>query len=201
MILYSWYSHMIRPSWEEWMRKLYIWAILTGYIYRHEGCADRKYIIESEGCSIPCISPFDEREPLTYEVMHSQPWTRSPLNRIIISESKTIKKRIHFESTPRPCIHNCNISESILGQLHPWNYRWSPGDIPLKYQLKCFFDPVTLIFDLDLQTWPTYLFTWPTCRNPSSYFCPFGRESGNTQTESHTMSKLLHPPTCHRCGV
>ena len=43
---------------------------------------------------------------------------------------------------------------------------------------------MTLTYDLDLETWPRYPSTWPTYRNPSLYVCPFGRESGNTQTHT-----------------
>ncbi len=59
-------------------------------------------------------------------------------------------------------------------------------DIPLKYPLKRFLTswPWPLTYDLDLQTWPRYPSTWPTYRNYSLYVCPFGRESGNTQTDT-----------------
>ncbi len=53
--------------------------------------------------------------------------------------------------------------------------------------------PWPLTYDPDLQTWPRYFSTRPACQNSGPYVCPFGRERGNTHTDRHTMSKLLHP--------
>ncbi len=51
--------------------------------------------------------------------------------------------------------------------------------------------PWPLTYDLDLRTWPRYLSTW---KNASLYVRPFGWDSEtDTQTDTHTMSKLLHP--------
>ena len=111
--------------------------------------------------------------------------------------TRTKKKRIRFENTPRRCIHNSDISQSILRKLHLGNHR-SPGDIPLKYPLKRFLTswPWLLTYELDQQTWPRYSSTWPTCQNSSPYVCPFDRESGNTHTHTHadtqTMSELYY---------
>ena len=77
-----------------------------------------------------------------------------------------------------------NISESILWQLQIGEIHWwSPEDISLKYPSKrFFFDLVTLIYDIDLQIVPRYPSTWPPCRIPDGYVCPFGCESGKRHT-------------------
>ncbi len=94
-----------------------------------------------------------------------------------------VKKCIRFENIPYSYI-----TQSILQETFNWHTCWN----------------VSWPRDLDLQIWPIYPSTWPTCRNSSLYVCPFGRESGNRQTDwqthRQTMSKLLHP-TRHRCGL
>ncbi len=52
---------------------------------------------------------------------------------------------------------------------------------------KCIFDLVTLIYDLDLRTWPRHLFTWPTCRNSGPCVCLARRVVTHRK-----MSKLFH---------
>ena len=57
--------------------------------------------------------------------------------------------------------------------------------------------PWSLTYDLDLQTWLRYPSTWPTYRNSSLYVCPFSRESGNTQTHTHTHKRCQNYYTRH----
>ncbi len=54
--------------------------------------------------------------------------------------------------------------------------------------------PWPLTYDLDLWTWPRYPSIWPTYQKAGPYVLPFGRESGNTQTDRHT-----HTHTHRRC--
>ncbi len=64
------------------------------------------------------------------------------------------KKCTRFENTLRCCIHNSNISELVVPRLHPWNHRWSPGDIPLKYSLHSWpFTPQWHWFWFEYQCW------------------------------------------------
>ncbi len=88
-----------------------------------------------------------------------------------------MKPSERFENTPR---HIC----SVIFLSHRWSQQWSPRPIPLKCSLKCFLTqwPWPLIYDLDLQTWPRYLSTWPPCQKSSPSVCLFVRESGNRQT-------------------
>ena len=110
------------------------------------------------------------------------------------------KKRMRFETTPRRCIHNSDISESILRQLHPWNIVNLQGTLHLSTHWHVFWPPDLDLWprDLDLQTWPRYHSPWPTCRNSSPYVCPFGRESGNTHTDD---VKTITPDTSETWGV
>ncbi len=91
------------------------------------------------------------------------------------------KKRICFENTPHCIPYSWFFSSSMCGiielrETFHWDTHWNV------------FDLVTLTIDLDLQTWPRYPSTWPTCRNSSPYICPFGHESGNRQTDTHTQT-------------
>ena len=44
---------------------------------------------------------------------------------------------------------------------------------------------MTLTYDPDVQTWPTYSSTRPTCPKSGLFVCPFGRES---ETQRHTLT-------------
>ncbi len=94
------------------------------------------------------------------------------------------KKRIPFENTPRRCIPIQSISQETFH----WNTHRNVCDL--------------VTFDLDLQTWPRYPSTWPTYWNSSPYVCPFGCESGNRQTDTHTDDvKTITPDTSQTWGV
>ena len=57
--------------------------------------------------------------------------------------------------------------------------------------------PWPLTYDLPIQLWPRYSSTWPTCQNSSLYVCPFGHESGNTQTDTYTNRRCQNYYTQH----
>ncbi len=56
-----------------------------------------------------------------------------------------------------------------------------------------------LIHDILLQTWPQHPSSWPICRIPGPYACPFSSESGSAQTDRQTnYVKTITPAlSCH----
>ncbi len=102
------------------------------------------------------------------------------------------KKHVRFENTPRrsPNIHimvSLPVSPSVKSFTKTTGFLIDPSSsirqkTPVKQFLTWWPWPLTLTFDLDLQTWPRYPSTWPTHHKSGLYVSPFCCESGNRQT-------------------